>query len=203
MYDWTLQPATPVHTRCTRYVRQRNLPSGYVVTTRKACVLSYQLLVPPAFTLLLSGYGNSGVNVLQAREEDAMLQSFRRMRTQMLRAGLFKSSKSFYAWKVISLLGMYCTVAGILMNGQGTWVAALAGAFTLALAWQQSGWLAHDFLHHQVFQNRQLNNAFGYFIGNCLQGFSVDWWKSKHNTHHAVPNECTGDALPLDPGIHR
>lgn len=22
-----------------------------------------------------------------------------------------------------------------------------------------------------------------------LQGFSVDWWKSKHNTHHAAPNE--------------
>ena len=132
-----------------------------------------------------------------------MLQSFRRMRTQMLRAGLFKSSKSFYAWKVISLLGIYCTVAGILMNGQGTWVAALAGAFTLALAWQQSGWLAHDFLHHQVFQDRRLNNAFGYFIGNCLQGFSVDWWKSKHNTHHAVPNECTGDAVAVDPGVTR
>jgi hypothetical protein len=22
-----------------------------------------------------------------------------------------------------------------------------------------------------------------------LQGFSVDWWKSKHNKHHAAPNE--------------
>jgi acyl-lipid Delta6-acetylenase / acyl-lipid (9-3)-desaturase len=131
-----------------------------------------------------------------------MLRSFRRIRTQMLRAGLFKSSKSFYAWKLISLLGMYCTVAGILMNGQNTWFAALAAAFTLALAWQQSGWLAHDFLHHQVFENRSLNTAFGYFIGNCLQGFSVDWWKSKHNTHHAVPNECTGDAVAVDPGKH-
>lgn len=34
-----------------------------------------------------------------------------------------------------------------------------------------------------------------------MQGFSVDWWKNKHNTHHAVPNECSAEALALDPDI--
>lgn len=131
-----------------------------------------------------------------------MLKDFRKMRAQMIRAGLFKSSKTFYAWKVLSLLGMYFTVAAILLNGQGSWNACLASSFLLGLAWQQTGWLAHDFLHHQVFNDRRINNAFGLLFGNILQGFSVDWWKSKHNTHHAVPNECTIDAAAVDPGAY-
>jgi hypothetical protein len=61
---------------------------------------------------------------------------------------------------------------------------------TQALCWQQCGWLAHDFLHHQVFTNRAINDAFGLFFGNFCQGFSVAWWKDKHNLHHAAPNEA-------------
>ncbi len=30
----------------------------------------------------------------------------------------------------------------------------------------QSGWLAHDYLHHQVFRRRSMNTVAGYFIGN-------------------------------------
>jgi acyl-lipid Delta6-acetylenase / acyl-lipid (9-3)-desaturase len=123
------------------------------------------------------------------------------MRLQMIKAGLFKSSKSFYAWKVLSLLSMFFTVAGILVHGNDTWMACHAASFLIALSWQQSGWLAHDFLHHQVFKNRRMNDIFGYIFGCVLQGFSVDWWKNKHNTHHAVPNECTENAIAVDPGI--
>jgi acyl-lipid Delta6-acetylenase / acyl-lipid (9-3)-desaturase len=137
---------------------------------------------------------------VQASPHDRVLHAFRNMRAQMVRAGLFRSSKSFYTWKVLSLLAMYSTTAAVAMNGQGTWSACVVASFLLALCWQQSGWLAHDFLHHQVFWNRQLNNMAGYVFGNVFQGFSVHWWKSKHNTHHAVPNECTDDAKALDPG---
>lgn len=132
-----------------------------------------------------------------------MLLAFRDMRANMIRQGLFRSSKSFYAWKIVSLLGMYMTVAAILLHGRDTWAATLAASCLLAACWQQSGWLAHDFLHHQVFKDRRLNNVFGYFMGNVLQGFSVDWWKNKHNKHHAVPNECTDNADAVDPGALR
>ena len=64
-----------------------------------------------------------------------------------------------------------------------------------ALCWQQCGWLAHDFLHHQVFTNRSINNACGLFFGNFCQGFSVAWWKDKHNLHHAAPNEVRLNSL--------
>ena len=78
----------------------------------------------------------------------------------------------------------------------------MGSAFLLGLFWQQTGWLAHDFLHHQVFKQRWANNWVGLFLGNVAQGFSADWWKSKHNTHHAAPNELAdgGDRV-VDPDI--
>jgi acyl-lipid Delta6-acetylenase / acyl-lipid (9-3)-desaturase len=39
---------------------------------------------------------------------------------------------------------------------------------------------------------------------NCfnLQGLSVDWWKRKHNTHHAAPNQIDEEpAQAVDPDI--
>jgi len=61
-------------------------------------------------------------------------------------------------------------------------------AFFIGLFWQQNGWLAHDFCHHQVFDRRVFGDIMGLIIGNVWQGFSVEWWKDKHNTHHAIPN---------------
>lgn len=138
--------------------------------------------------------------LVQAVEPDPMLRDFRRLRGKLIRDNLFVTSKSFYAWKVLSLLGMFLTVATILWHGGNSWPATVAAACLLAISWQQSGWLAHDFLHHQVFTERAYNNVVGYVVGNVVQGFSVDWWKNKHNKHHAVPNECTEGAEAVDPG---
>lgn len=45
-------------------------------------------------------------------------------------------------------------------------------------------------------KNRRLNNFLAYFYGNLLSGFSVNWWKTRHNTHHAITN-----VLDADPDI--
>jgi fatty acid desaturase len=77
------------------------------------------------------------------------------------------------------------------------------GAVLLATFFQQCGWLAHDFLHHQVFKNRLYGDLMGVIVGDLFQGFSVAWWKSKHNTHHAVPNlhESSPESHDGDPDI--
>jgi fatty acid desaturase len=79
----------------------------------------------------------------------------------------------------------------------------MGGALLVSLFWQQCGWLAHDFAHHQVFKDRRWNDAAVLFIGNFLQAFSLDWWKNKHNTHHAIPNtlETRTDEHDGDPDI--
>jgi fatty acid desaturase len=39
-----------------------------------------------------------------------------------------------------------------------------------------------------VFKARLLNDVGILVVGNLFQGFSCEWWKNKHNTHHAIPN---------------
>lgn len=64
----------------------------------------------------------------------------------------------------------------------------LTSAIVLALCWQQFGWLTHDFCHQQPSKNRHNNDFLSLIFGNIVQGFSRDWWKEKHNTHHAATN---------------
>lgn len=73
----------------------------------------------------------------------------------------------------------------------------LVGALMIGFGWYLDGWLAHDYLHHAVFKgpvSRTVgwNNAMGYFLG-FLQGYAVEWWRARHNTHHVCTNEDGSD----------
>lgn len=120
----------------------------------------------------------------------------------MVTMGLFNASPLYYLYKIASnLLLLAASVAFATMSSN--FLTNMVGAVILGLFWQQCGWLAHDFLHHQVFKNRTYGDLAGIIIGNLWQGFSVQWWKSKHNAHHAVPNlhASSPDAADGDPDI--
>jgi acyl-lipid Delta6-acetylenase / acyl-lipid (9-3)-desaturase len=149
-----------------------------------------------------------------------LLADFRALRADMKARGLFVASVPYYAWKAASTVALGATAAACLLSaregaavgwwreqnpatGAVSWGAATSAAVVLALFWQQCGWLAHDFCHHQVSAARPLNNAAALALGNLAQGFSVAWWKGKHNQHHAAPNELAGvgSTAALDPDI--
>uniref|UniRef100_A0A7S0RZB0 Cytochrome b5 heme-binding domain-containing protein n=1 Tax=Pyramimonas obovata TaxID=1411642 RepID=A0A7S0RZB0_9CHLO len=130
----------------------------------------------------------------------AVIKDFREMRNKMVADGLFETSIPYYMWKVISTWGIYVAAAVVMNSFADSVLGYLTSAMLLGLFWQQSGWLCHDFCHNQVFKNRKLNARFAFLLGPISQGFSVDWWNNKHNTHHAVPNEIAGDT-PVDPDI--
>ena len=115
------------------------------------------------------------------------------------------TSLFFYAYKFASTTALLALSAWVTSTAaaQGSVLGQLLGAVVLALFWQQCGWLAHDFGHHQVFKSRFLNDCGILLVGNLYQGFSNEWWKNKHNTHHAVPNllESAEGALDGDPDI--
>jgi len=87
---------------------------------------------------------------------------------------------------------------GLTLTYFGHW---FIGAIILGISYQQLGWLGHDYSHQQVFQNRSFNNFMAYFTGTILSGYSVNWWKERHNSHHAITNVLEGDPdvdnLPL------
>lgn len=129
----------------------------------------------------------------EEKQETEFVKDARKLRALFKEQGLFKSNKLYYAFKCLSNISILATSITILTLNPGNTLAVFVAGLFLALFWQQCGWLSHDFLHHQVFENRVLGNAVGFIFGNLAQGFSVDWWKNKHNTHHAVPNVHGGD----------
>jgi len=124
-------------------------------------------------------------------------KGYRELRTKLIMMGFFKSSKLYYLYKCSFNLGMWATAVAMVYYSDNVFVH-IGAALLLGLFWQQCGWLAHDFLHHQVFKNRKYGDMAGLIIGNLWQGFSVQWWKNKHNGHHAVPNLHSTSALSQD-----
>lgn len=125
-----------------------------------------------------------------------------------MRDGMYKTSHAYYAMKLATQAALWGTAFYLVQNAAncGTAMSWLSVAFSAAifgLFFQQSGWLAHDYLHHQVYDNRFFNECIGFITGNLSQGFSISWWKNKHNSHHAVPNlhESSADAHDGDPDI--
>lgn len=127
--------------------------------------------------------------------------AYRKLRNDLIKDKMFESDKLYYLWKVLSTFSIF--VLSVYVAWRGGLLNTIIGGVILGLFWQQSGWLAHDFLHHQVFKNRNLNNISALMIANIWQGFSGGWWKSKHNKHHAVPNLLSSkpDADDGDPDI--
>lgn len=129
-------------------------------------------------------------------------KGYRDLRAKLVMMGMFKSSKPFYLYKCTFNMSMWATAVAMVYFSDNMAVH-IASSLLLGLFWQQCGWLAHDFLHHQVFSQRKYGDVVGIFWGNLMQGFSMQWWKNKHNGHHAVPNlhNSTVDSQDGDPDI--
>lgn len=117
----------------------------------------------------------------------AFEEAYRELRRQLIKMGMFKGNFWFYVYKQSFNLSMWIS-AFVMMNiTDNAWVHAAASLW-MGLFFQQCGWLAHDFCHHQVYKKRRYGDYSGLFWGGVMQGYSMQWWKNKHNGHHAVPN---------------
>jgi len=140
----------------------------------------------------------------KTEEQTKFEEAYRNLRTELIRDGLYEASHLYYFFKCMSQFAIWSTgVYFAYASSFGSYPSLLLSALVLALFFQQSGWLAHDYLHHQVFKNRFYGDCFGMLWGNLAQGFSQSWWKNKHNSHHAVPNlhSSLPDAQDGDPDI--
>jgi len=127
----------------------------------------------------------------------AFEKGYRDLRTKFIMMGLFKSNKLFYVYKQLFNMSMLAGAVAMVVKSESTLVH-IGSALLLGMFWQQCGWLAHDFLHHQVFTKRKYGDLAGVFWGNLMQGYSMQWWKNKHNGHHAVPNLHNSTAVSQD-----
>ena len=125
-------------------------------------------------------------------------RDFEALRARSREAGLFDSKKAWFLRRGLFITALIVGSAATLALAPALWPAA---ALALGLAWQQAGWLAHDVVHHAVFPDRDQGDRWSVAVGGIFLGFSADWWRHKHNTHHALPNvmgvDTDIDTLPL------
>lgn len=124
-------------------------------------------------------------------EEDPIMKNWRAFRQEVEDQGLLKRQYLWYFYKITTTILIWA--AGVALAFNGNW---LLSALVLGVFYQQAGWLGHDLAHHCVFENRKIGNFFGYIVSNMLQGFSMSWWKDRHNLHHSITN-----VLEVDPDI--
>ncbi|KAI8882968.1 delta-6-fatty acid desaturase [Backusella circina FSU 941] len=144
-----------------------------------------------AYEILSNFYAGDliGPSTSELSKSAQFAAEIRDLRDRLTRQGYFESSKVYYAYKVFSTLALCGAGLSVLYwFGTTSTLAILVSAVLVGLFWQQCGWLAHDFAHHQCFESREYNDIAVILLGNLSQGFSLSWWKNKHNTHHASTN---------------
>jgi fatty acid desaturase len=116
---------------------------------------------------------------------DDVERDFEALRARARDEGLFVSNPAWFYRRLAFIVALIVSSALLLVVRPSLWAVA---ALPLAVAWQQAGWLSHDFLHNSVYEDNDRSEILGAILGGVLLGFSGDWWKRKHNTHHALPN---------------
>jgi len=117
---------------------------------------------------------------------------FEALRQRLVAEGCFEPNYPDEAFKLVLTLGPGFLGARLLHSG----MPAL-GALLIGFSFYLCGWTAHDYLHHGVIKGSSKrmvhwNNACGHALG-MWQGYSVGWWRARHNTHHLVTNEDGND----------
>jgi fatty acid desaturase len=114
-------------------------------------------------------------------------------------AGLMQRRYGYYAVKIsLMVLATAAIVVGMIALGN-SWLQLLM-ATLLGLVFAHFGFLGHDAAHRQIFASGKANHRAGLILGTLFSGMSLSWWNSKHNKHHAAPNQISKDP-DIDPTV--
>lgn len=117
---------------------------------------------------------------------------------EVKRAGLLAKRPGYYSLKIGgNLLLLAAGWAAFALIGSSWW--QLLVAVFLAVMFTQTAFLGHDAGHQQISGSKRVNDLLGRLHGNLLVGLSYSWWNSKHNRHHAHPNQVDRDP-DISPG---
>jgi fatty acid desaturase len=111
---------------------------------------------------------------------------------QVRRAGLLDRRPWYYARTITVTAVLFAAGWAVFaVVGDSWW--QLAVAVFLAVMFTQVGFLGHDAGHRQILRSRKASYIIGILLGNLGIGLSYGWWVSKHNRHHAHPNQEGAD----------
>jgi fatty acid desaturase len=129
---------------------------------------------------------------VQTATFDSAPGDFRVLAMQIRYAGLLDRRPGYYSVKIVLTIAAFTAGWAALLVVGDSWASLGVAAF-LGVMFTQLGFVGHDAGHQQVFRSRQANGLLGLAVGNALIGLSFGWWVSKHNAHHAHPNQVGRD----------
>jgi fatty acid desaturase len=126
---------------------------------------------------------------LEAVHAVQLEKDLQRLKKDLLATGEFKASGVYYSFTIA--VALLIAVASILLLRTHSIWGTISAVAVFTFYFPQLAFIGHDFAHNQVFRENHsgLNKWLGGFVfGGLMQGLSRDWWRSRHNAHHAKPN---------------
>ena len=138
------------------------------------------------------GSGNPASRAHRGPPETGRGSPYAQLSREVKRTGLLNRRPGYYGAKVGgNLLLLAAGWVAFALIGRSWWQLLIA-AF-LAVMFTQTAFIGHDAGHHQISGSKRVNDLLGRLHGNLLVGLSYGWWISKHNRHHAHPNDTDKD----------
>ncbi len=103
-------------------------------------------------------------------------------------AGLLNRRYAWYWTTILVAIASFVAIwVGFFLLGNSWFQLILAAA--LGVVATQFGFIGHDGAHRQIFKSAAWNEWMSRILSGAFAGLSFGWWRSKHNRHHAAPNQ--------------
>jgi fatty acid desaturase len=113
-------------------------------------------------------------------------------------SGLLGRRHAFYWAEIIVAISAFGLLWwGVVLVGDSWFQLLLAAALGVVIT--QFGFLGHDSAHQQMFRSPAWNEWTSRLLAGIFAGLAYGWWRTKHNRHHAAPNQ-EGRDPDIDPG---
>jgi len=106
--------------------------------------------------------------------------------------GLLRRRYAYYWTRIVAASTAFVLVWVVVFVLGNSWFQLICAAF-LGVVIAQFGFLGHDSAHRQIFKSASWNDWTARVFAGVFAGLSYGWWKTKHNRHHAAPNQTGRD----------
>ncbi len=112
---------------------------------------------------------------------------------QLVRDSGLMSRRYAYYWGLICAGAVSLAALGLATAWLGNSWFQLIIAGLVGCVLSQFGFLGHDAAHRQIFKSAAWNEWTARVVSGAVLGLSYGWWRGKHNSHHAAPNQVGRD----------
>lgn len=132
------------------------------------------------------------LSVATPRRADRYVSLYTDLAKTVRESGLMRRRYAYYWTRIVAAIVAFALVWTVVFVLRDSWlVLVCAGLLGLVIA--QFGFLGHDGAHRQIFKSASWNDWTARLLAGVFAGLSYGWWKTKHNRHHAAPNQVGRD----------